>query len=371
MEEENQESAQDCQPDRGRAPNVGGIANWSMGASHTSRAETFFDPGGEARIASNREVVPPSDNRRPYWQRFGERLAWYTIGGNRFWPMNARNNVLQAYLIGKVRGLWIESLIALLPWLLFAGAEAFALYQWWHLYQVSPVPVVQSIIFLASFLIIGPFVQLMMVLHLQRMSRIIPFEELSLTRLSDDELFYGLIIRPFAIQHAYNFAFMLFSSFATIIVGYQNASFLYRQNTKYEDIFIVIAIMLVYYIVRWGVFCLAINLAVAFAARARLFILSASGAFRRMLRDYLLIGGGFPIYLPLLPFAVTYLAIYWGACLTCLILIPATYALLVIMIGLTKVPTRVMRLTARYSKYWWARTRMEPEDIPRIAKDIW
>lgn len=358
------------------APKIVAVPSYNFGVRLPQKTQGLFDAEGRPIVASAREVVPARDNGLAFWQRAGERVAWFTAGGNRFWPVNCRHNVLQAYLIGRMKHNWIEDMLGSILWLGLLGAEAWLLYSWWQGW-VSVLWLMRWImlavpVFLLSFIVVGLFTQLMAMLHLQRVASRVPYDELSITRIAPEELFYGLIIRPFATQHSYNLLLLLASCAGTCVAGWTIAVEMAEFGTQnYEELLVVFGMILGYYVIRWALFCLAINLAMAFAARARLFIMPAGKAYRRMLRDYLTAGFAYPIVLPVSFVAMVLVGRFLGPCILFVVAAPLLIYLWGMLISLTKVPTRVFRATSKYNRHWWVRSRVESEELPEVAKDIW
>lgn len=179
-------------------------------ARHDQALRGYFDEQGKPVIASAREVAPPSDNPLSWPLRAGAWLAYRTVGGASFWPLNVRSNALLFYLTGKLRHSAVDDLAVLAMWGLVAGVDAWAI---WRLLASGGSLSGYLAVCAATFALV-PVVAiasstLAIMRHVARTEAFVPFEELMVTRLSADEVIYGMMIRPFGLLHLVNAAWGL------------------------------------------------------------------------------------------------------------------------------------------------------------------
>lgn len=346
------------------------LPEYNLGSRGAQRAVTYFDSEGRPRIASAREIAPPEDNPLKLPQRIGEWFAWTTSRGHRYWPLNVRSNVLSYYLIGKRRGGLSEALLGMVPWLPLLALDAAGLLYFYHRFELD----LTMILLLAStfvvFPLMGAWAILMVQRHLSRIERLIPFDDLYLSRLEPAEVLYSLAIRPWSIQHFYNLIYSLSFLIAFPILGWQVAHFLahYGESAALQIFsapFIVLVALL-----RWFVASLAINLGVAYGLRARMFLSGRGRGLGAAMGHFFGQGLGFPLLAPVAAALLAYALLAWGACIFFLLAVPTISILYVVFKNISGRTWTIMRYTIRHSRDWVLLSGAEQREIPRYVKDV-
>ncbi len=277
-----------------------------LGKGHQESINMRFEADGTPKIASAREIAPAEDDPMPWWQRIGASIAYVSVNGRKLWPLNVRHNVLLFYLTGRIQLYVSDYFFALLPWLLLIGADiSLALYLA-LVGRYSNFHLMFGVTLLVFTLFLNIWSKLLMVHHFSRVTQLIPFEEISLTRLEPHEIMYGLLMRPHAVQHFLNLfgnllAFTLYSG--TIIwlffESLQNGSLM-----GFAPQWIMFILILLFFRTLLGI--LAINWGMASSLCSLLRAPTLSAGYGRIFRESLnhLFGLAFWI-------SLAYLGIYW------------------------------------------------------------
>ncbi len=181
------------------------VPDYNLGKRHTEAVDAYFDAEGRPRVASAREVAPPEDNPLSIPVRIGSWVAYHSINGPKLWPLNVRTNPLLFYLTGRIApGVW-DDLFTIGLWAILAAVDIWSLRILWDTggSVIAWIPIL-----LATFpllpLVAIPATLLLTTRHIRRTEGHVPFDELLVTRMSPDEIIYGMMIRPLGLLHLLN-----------------------------------------------------------------------------------------------------------------------------------------------------------------------
>jgi len=347
------------------------LPQYNLGRRTAEMRDTFFDGKGRPRIASSREVAPPSDNPFGWWQKVGEWTAWTTGRGGKFWPLNVRLNILTFYLLGKRGGNLREALLCALPWLTFAAVDAFLLAAYYLRFGVGQLILGLFITLVVAFFVAGTWAVVMSQMHFNRVRELVPFDELSLARIEPPELLYGLSIRPWASLQFFNLVhgvamFVALAIMIPLVTGY----IITRGSLPLADLLIAPILFFTVFL-RWMVMTQGINHGVAYGMRARLFLRNGSQAFSQGLMHFLAQGLGFPIFAPLLFGLLIYFAETIGACLFMILAFALLWVFQIVFREIQHRTWRILKSTLKYHKQWAVYNDTAGDSIPSLAKDVY
>lgn len=203
------------------------------------------------------DIVPNSDNPLGTWKRFGVHLI-----SNNLFPMESSRNILLVYFTGKQRGRMMEDMIGLIPWLILIPVDlvlhlqifkALDQYSTYHFYKLFPMMIFTALWSIA-----------MVSIHMRRVLRTLPLDELLMTRLSYDEIVQGLSLRPLAVQ-----AVAVFVYFVTNLLL---MTYLVGMGNRIGSMSVIILFMLV--VLQYLLMSTAVELGGAMGMRAHLCIKS-------------------------------------------------------------------------------------------------
>ncbi len=221
------------------------------------------------------------------------RLGWALLDHSN-WPASPFHNPLVSYLIDRRRltGLLFDFL-GLSPWLLLLAAESVLLVHaalsvrhlghvlQFALLQLLLLPLLSCLVSIAA-----------VIVHFHRATGRFPLEEISVTRINDDEILAGLTLRPVLVQVAAPLLAGLAS--ITLLLGFTFAQFVH--NSLFSLLTVVLLLAIVFYrsylLVRFNEF------ASLRAIRAVVFIPGASIAFLRAVRDVVFPWALIPVAFP-------------------------------------------------------------------------
>jgi hypothetical protein len=326
-------------------------------------------------VASAREISPDEDNPLWWWQRLGVSIFWRSARLERVFPRNVRNNPVLFYFTGRMRGRWWEDLIAFAPWIplllldLLLGVLAIrALLNpglmtsyTWMFFSI----VFLEVIFLMP--IVGMVGQLMVLLHLSGLRTRVPFDELAVSRLSTEEILYGLMARPIANQHMANFGLLVVSVAGALLIGVLSIILLGSMLVEVWLNLLIIPLLLIGLAFRWLIFAVSIDIGAATSLRAFLFVRGTGDRVRRALWDWFRVGGGFPILSPVV--AMFLMALFvgsttYGCFISCFVLLLIGLVAMMWVRYIREIPIyagNILDQTATHSDLWWVRTG---EDLP-------
>lgn len=367
---------------RGVAPNVPDrLPVYYSDAARTKaqRIAGYFDETGRPCVASAREVSPGEDNPLGTFQRLGERLAWRLISGDAVWPKNACNNVLSYYLIGRMKGQQAENLIVLVPWVLVAGIDILCTLGW--VVTADPWVFVLSLmvqVFLFT-LLAGLWSGASTLYHFQRIHGAVPFDEIALSLLEPSALVYGIVVRPFSLNHVACFFVHSLSLFLTVIGIFASAAIHGTRSFYDAELSAILFFVLLGGIVfRYWLWAVSLNTGMALAIRARLFIGPPWDSARHFLRDWVRLNAwlvGSFIALSIAG-AVSFLPFFFFVAASCFICFGGMMGgFLVYLIAQSKNVPRcktIIEMTVGNHRDWWMRTNEQQQTaVPEHLKDRW
>lgn len=227
------------------------------------------------------KIVPDEDNPMSLWQRVGLSLLTKTL-----WPRDANRNPVMVYYSGRQRGRIIEDAMGFLPWLLLIALDVYLVNQvflnptQFFIYAAAKTIL---LLFMTSFLTIG-----VVSAHVRKSMRVLPLEEMLMTRLKVHEIVQGIVVRPMAVQAFCVAAYSVFQ-FITALA-------LFKFGLLSEGLLIV-AMMLP--ILHYQIMITAVELGGAMGLRAHLCIRQTGIAMLRSFLDMGIFLGIFMICLAL------------------------------------------------------------------------
>lgn len=203
------------------------------------------------------DVVPDEDNPLGPFKRFGVHL----ISKNLF-PMESSRNILLVYFTGRQRGRMIEDLVGMIPWMILIPVDCVLYLQIFH---GVPEYASYNLLRLIPLMIFTALWSIAMVsVHMRRVLRTLPLDEMMMTRLKYDEIVQGLALRPLAIQ-----ALCVFTFF---VVQFLLITFLVSSSTRVDSFTVIILYMVV--VLLYLLMSTAVELGGAMGMRAHLCIRS-------------------------------------------------------------------------------------------------
>jgi len=353
----------------GNQDNIQVVPNYEQDSQSGRKAVQFFSDDGIPLVASAREIAPDADNPLPFWVRYGERLHWVFTTGLRTWPLNVRNNVLLYYLLGRRKGSFWETLIILVPWMVFLGFESFLFF--WVIkeeeYALGFLYLLISFIFVAAAYLVGFYSNLA---HADRQVRCVPFEQLRLTRLSADEVLYALYVRPVAansflltIQHV----ILVASAYPLAVAAWVDnppdsiefIAFLYAWLT----VFIV-------FFLRFLISIVALANGAAVAVRARVFAANFKQALKLASPDIKSFGSYPMIFFVWIP-GITILGLLIHPVMAGLLFTLSLFIVLKSIKGKRREITYIFKFSSKYSEVWAVDSDFQRARLPREVEREW
>ncbi len=354
-------SIRESRPAAPRMPSV--MPQYDLGRRHTEAVEGYFDDQGRPKVASAREVAPPADNPLSIPIRIGAWAAYQSINGPRLWPLNVRNNPMLFYLTGRIRPAVWDDLLVVAFWGILAAADLWALRLFWDTggsatsyFAVLLVtfPLLPLIAIPASFLAVFR--------HVGRTEGHVPFDELLVTRMSPDEIVYGMIVRPLALLHILNLA----TSLAIALVGILAVScaLVYESalaGAVFSDGILIAAAACILCLLRAVFGFLCINHTAAVCLRARFMTPRFRDALAKAAKEALRILAIVLLLEVLLGVLWAFVGMGFFGCLALLLLPLAFLYVAKYLIALNGIAAGMLQDVARNYRKWY----MLGEDDPR------
>jgi hypothetical protein len=347
-------------------PDWGGLGSRTFARS----SPEYFDAEGKPQVASAREIAPDEDNPLWPWQRLGLAIFWRSARLERVLPRNVRNNALLFYFTGRLRGRWWEDLMAFVPWLplialdVLLGVMAVRTlldpllmnsYSWLF-FSIIFV----EVIFLLP--VVGVVGLLTVLYHLGHIQERVPFDELAISRLTNEEVLYGLMARPVGNLHFANFAMLVISGLGVLVVGVISGIMASSLTVEPWLTLLLVPLLFIALLFRWLLFAVSIDIGGTTALRAFLFIRGHGPRVRRAAWDWLRVGGGFPVLSPVAAmFLMTAFVVTapYGCFVSCLMLVVIGMVAMMWLRYVREIPiyaSNILIQTATHAGSWWVRT---------------
>ncbi len=241
-------------------PRLADITRPAVGAEPPERrfeGHSIPRPHQPQKRLKPQDIVPNEDNPFGPFKRFGAHL----ISKNLF-PMESSRNILLVYLTGKQRGRTLEDLVGLIPWIILIPTDAILYLQ---VFNGIEEYTSYNLIRLIPLMIFSALWSIAMVsIHMRRVLRNLPLDEMLMTRLSYDEIVQGLALRPLAVQAISVFTFFL-SQFLII-------TFLVSSTNKLDSFTVIVLYMMI--VLLYMLMSTSVELGGAMGMRAHLCIKS-------------------------------------------------------------------------------------------------
>ncbi|MDX1973042.1 MAG: hypothetical protein SFY68_10985 [Candidatus Sumerlaeia bacterium] len=139
------------------------------------------------------DIVPLQDNPFGPLKLMGLQLIPKTL-----FPGESTRNILMVYLTGRQRGRVWEDVWGAFPWFLLVIVDLVLYLKFFHsLGEIMSYNFVRTLPLMFG---VAVWNILMVSVHVRRVMRTLPLDELLMTRLAYDEIVQGLVLRPMAIQ---------------------------------------------------------------------------------------------------------------------------------------------------------------------------